>query len=434
MHERRCPGLSVSLTTDKAQCWEQTRVLTVLGSIPLASNMLQEDFPAPRFCSISDHGRQGVNRDPPHRWSLLQGAPWAYLPPRELAARGRYESKVQPSVGQSQGGNEDRFTWSGGIHAQSKALQKVFVLYPLKMLWDGKSKANKFEAHCKVLQGQNPGQKGWKWACDITSLPEQMPHRLKWCKEWEKQPKCQRWLVQMECCQMPGWAPCSAEDHLQKPAPVQGFCWLVQTRAVPQPTGCRQPSQMGVFQPPQKIWAPQQQPHALLSSTGCFPNPALKSRLLSPDWHKRGLSCWALLVSIGFRANWVFPFRMMVIHWSQVKTLYFRIGNFQSPVCLGAMTLQGLCPITQQHTRHLGHPTVRSSMQLAGKKSTTSIQEMYRQIIKKQSKHTLAQPCVKAVRANTSHCVSAAFDRALIRSFYSALTLFYQVLVCTRFF
>lgn len=66
---------------------------------------------------------------------------------------------------------------------------------------------------------------------------------------------------------------------------------------------------------------------------------------------------------------------------------------------------------------------IQSGMQVAGKQSTTSRQEMYRRIIKKPSKHALAQASVKTVRANTSHCVSAAFDRALIGNFYSALTL-----------
>lgn len=95
--------------------------------------------------------------------------------------------------------------------------------------------------------------------------------------------------------------------------------------------------------------------------------------------------------------------------------------------CLEAITLQ-------HQTRAFGHPAAGSDMQVPGKKSMASRWERYRHVMKNPSKHTRAQVSVKAGRANPLHHGSAAFDRALIGDFYSALTLFYQLLVCMRLF
>jgi len=129
----------------------------------------------------------------------------------------------------------------------------------------------------------------------------------------------------------------------------------------------------------------------------------------------------------------MYPFKAMVTHWSWLKTLILGTENFQCPVLeLRLCSTSAQLPSTTPSA--FGHRAVGSGRQVAGKKSTTSRREMCRLIIKKPSKHTLAQVFVKEVRANTSCCVSAAFDRALIGNFHSALTLFYQVPVCRRFF
>lgn len=71
--------------------------------------------------------------------------------------------------------------------------------------------------------------------------------------------------------------------------------------------------------------------------------------------------------------------------------------------CLGAMSLQHLCPVTQHLTRAFGHPVAGSGMQVPGMKAMASRWERYRQVIKKPSKHTLAQVSVKVETANPLH-------------------------------
>jgi len=133
------------------------------------------------------------------------------------------------------------------------------------------------------------GRKGENKPCDIKSLPEEMPHSLRGARS-EKSSRS----TATATADTNGGLP---DPRLSNPAmsPLMSWGWSSKTcrsttvvlvtanRGCAPTHGAQATPTDGVCQPPKKLWAPRQQPHALPPPVGCFPNPALKMRPLSPD-------------------------------------------------------------------------------------------------------------------------------------------------------
>lgn len=184
--------------------------------------------------------------------------------------------------------------------------KKVFMLYPPSKHNRMEKAKQTNEAHHRALQAQTPGQKGRKQACSTMSLPEETPPGICGVGS-EKSSRCttpvmadtNRELSELRSSN-PGMSPLLSWGWSSKPCPCTRVV-LVAANWSSAPTHRVQATPTnGVCQPPKKLRAPEQQPHALPLPIGCFQqqphdlplpigcflHPVLQMTLLSPELHR----------------------------------------------------------------------------------------------------------------------------------------------------